>query len=134
MIPCSTACLQFDIGVGRAFSSEIANGGEAGHQGVAQMVHRARHAQRQPFLGHLIVPDGLAVSVQENVRVAFDEARQQSGIGKLDDFRIRQADAGGGTGGFDPLAGDADGPSLVNRVPIKNAGRLQNDTRLGQPE
>src|SRR5271165_5034096 len=51
--------LQFDVGISRAFSSEIANRGEAGQQRVAQVVDRASRAKRQPFLSYLIVPDGL---------------------------------------------------------------------------
>ena len=60
---------QFDIRVLRAFRAQIADRGEAGHQGRAQMIGRARDTHSQAFMRHLIVPTGFVVRVQQNVRM-----------------------------------------------------------------
>ncbi len=66
---------EFDICVSRAFGAEIADGGEAGHQRISQMIGGARHAQSQPFVRHLIVPRRLVIRVQQNVRMALHHPR-----------------------------------------------------------
>jgi hypothetical protein len=121
--------LEFHIRVTGAFGSEIAHGSESGEQGGIEMVHGARHAQRQAFMRHLVVPRGFIVWVQEHVRVAFNQARHESEAGKIDDLG-----AGGGiafrASRFDAVAFDADGPIVVHRVAVKDPGRFQHDDGL----
>src|ERR1051326_7488109 len=76
------------IGKARAFSSKIAQGGKAGQQFVAQMIGRAGHAQTQCFVRHLNVPNRLAVRMQQNMRMRFDQSRHQAQVWSVYDFRI----------------------------------------------
>ena len=66
---------QSDVRISGAFGAEVANGGDAGHQRRARVIHGARDAQRQRLAQHLIVPDGLVVGMQQQMRVPLDHAR-----------------------------------------------------------
>ena len=68
--------LEPDVGVAGALGAEIAHAREAGQQLRARMVHRARDAQRERLVEHLIVPRRLVVRMQQQMRVPFDQARE----------------------------------------------------------
>ncbi len=87
----------------------------------AQMIDRARGAQRQAFVRHLIVPGRLVVGVQQDVRVAFDQPGHERGAGEVDDLRTGGGDAGGRSGGFDAVAVHAHGPAFVHGFAIEDA-------------
>jgi hypothetical protein len=102
------------------------------------MVDGAGGAQRQSFMRYLIVPNCFCVGVEKNVGVALDETGKNGGIRKFDDLCASQIDAGGRSRCLNAIAGDADCPTFMHSLAIKNSGRLQNDaclsTCLSQPE
>ena len=77
--------LEAGIGIARALGAEVALAGEPGHQRRARLHDRARRAQRQRLVQHLIVPRRLVVGMQEQVAVALDQPRHQGGAGQIDD-------------------------------------------------
>ena len=116
---------ELHIGVAGALGAQVAHGGEAGHERGAQVVDGARGAQSEALMQDLVVPDGLVVSMQENVRMALDEAWHQGGARQLDDFGAGGVDAGGRAGSFDAIPGHPDGPARVHGLPVEHARRLQ---------
>jgi hypothetical protein len=58
---------QSHVRVACALGAEVAQGGEAGLQRGAQVIHGARHAQRLRLSQHLVVPRRLVVRVQQDV-------------------------------------------------------------------
>ena len=123
--------LEFDIGVAGALGAQIADGGEAGHQGGAQVIDGAGGAQRESFVRHLVVPRSLVVGMQQDVRVAFDQAGQQRGAGQVDDLGVGGVDGRGGSGGLDAVAADAHGPAFVRGLAIEDAGGFEDGGVLG---
>ena len=118
--------LEFDIGVGGALGAQIADRGEARHEGGAQVIHGARDAQGEAFVSHLIVPRSFVVGVEQDVGVAFDEAGEQRGAGEIDDLGVGGVDGRGGSGGLDAVAADADGPGFVGGLAIEDAGGFED--------
>ena len=117
--------LEADVGEARALGAEIALGGEAGDQRASALDDGARGAQRERLVKHLIVPQGLVVRVEEEVRMALDHSGHQRRAGKIDHAR-----AGGRgevrAGGGDAVAVDQHRPAFVGlRVTPSNtrAGR-----------
>ena len=108
---------ELDVVVERALGPKIALGGDARPECGLGVRHRARDAQSERLLEHLVVPQRLVVRVQEEVRVPFDEAGNQGGARERDPLGpCGDRDAGFGTCGFDPLAADENDPSLLRRV------------------
>jgi hypothetical protein len=66
------------------FGAEVALGRETSLQRPLGLDDGARGAQRQRLVEHLIVPQGLVVWVEEEVRVALDQAGHQGCAGKVD--------------------------------------------------
>ena len=97
-----------------------------------QMIDRAGGAQCETFVGHLIVPRGFVVGVEENVRVAFDQAWHEGGARKIDHLGAGCIDAGGWTGSFDTRSVDANGPAFVRFGAVEHSGRAENG--LGRSE
>src|SRR6266699_3096744 len=64
--------LEADVGITRAFRSQVANSCKARQQSITQVIGRARHSQTERLARHLIVPGGLAIRMQQDVRVRFD--------------------------------------------------------------
>src|SRR5262249_36527638 len=91
------------------------------------MIDRARNAQRQAFMQHLIVPKRLIVRMQHDMRVALDEPWQKRSGGKIDDLRAIAVDACGGSCGRNALAVHSYGPALLHLFPIEYAGGSKND-------
>ena len=116
--------LELDIGVAGALGAEVAHGGEAGHQGGAQMIDGAGGAQGEALVHHLVVPRGLVVGVEQNVRVAFDQAGQQGRAGQVDHLGVGGVDGGGGTGGLDASRRARAPPSLRARSRRRRRGRV----------
>ena len=117
--------LQLDIGVAGALGAEVAHGGETGHQRGAQVVDGARGAQSEALMQDLVVPGGLVVGMQHDVRMALDQARHQRGAGQLDGLGAGGIDAGGGPRGFDAVAGHTHGPTFMHGLAVEDARRLQ---------
>ena len=90
------------------------------------MIDGARDAQRQAFVQHLIVPRSLVVGVEQDVRVAFDQAGQQRGAGQIDDLGVGGVDGRGGSGGLDAVAAHAHGPAFVHGLAVEDAGGLED--------
>src|SRR5437773_588661 len=67
--------LETDICIAGTLGSKVANRCEAGHQRAAQMVRRTCNAQRKSLECILIVPRGLTVRMQQDMRMPFDQAR-----------------------------------------------------------
>ena len=122
---------EFDVGVAGAFSSQVADGSEAGHQRCAQMIGGARDAQRQAFVRHLIVPGSFVVGVQHNVRMAFDKAGHQRRAGEFDYVRAYGVDARRGSGGVDTVAFYEDQPIVMRRFAVEDVGGLQQSYGFG---
>ena len=116
---------QLHIGVSCAFGAEVANGGEAGHQGHAQMVYRPGGSQRESFVRHLIVPRSFVVCMQQDVRMALHHSRHQRGAGQIDHGGAGRVNAGRWTRRLNPLALGYDNPAFVHRLAIEHARRLQ---------
>ena len=127
-----TACLSSDVGVGGALGAEIADGGEARHEGGAEVIDGACGAEGEAFVGDLVVPGSFVVGVEEDVGVAFDESGEEGGAGKVDDLGVGGVDGGGGSGGLDAVAADADGPAIVGSFAIEDAGGLEDGGVLGE--
>ena len=104
--------LEADVGEAGAFGAEVALGGEAGIERPLGLDDRAGGAQRERLVQHLIVPQGLVVGVEEEVRMALDHAGHQGRAGQVDD-----PGAGGrgevGPGRGDPVAVDQHRPAFV---------------------
>jgi uncharacterized zinc-type alcohol dehydrogenase-like protein len=122
--------LQFHVRVFRAFRAQIAHSGETCHQRRPQMIHRARSPQRQPFVRHLVIPRGLIVGVQQDVRVPFHQARQQGRARQLHDLRARGIHVRGRPRRFDPAAAHPNGPAFVHRFAVEHPRRLQQQRPL----
>ena len=67
--------LEADVRIAGAFGAEIAHGGDAGHQRSFRVHDPTRHAIRERLARDLIVPRRLVVRMQQQMRVALDEAR-----------------------------------------------------------
>src|SRR5262249_31668547 len=131
-----------DISIAGALGSKVANRGEAGEQRVAEVVRSAGDPERQRFAGDLIVPDGFAVGMEEDVRVGFDQPGNQGCSGKLDNSSLPwglhfgyRADC------FDAVAVDQNGPTRMDlgRFTVEDAvrfeevaGGLRRSWRLGR--
>ncbi len=115
---------QADIGIACALGAEIAFGGEAGEQGRLRLGDRARGAQREAFVEHLIVPARLVIGVEEEVAVAFDQAGYQRIAGQVDHLCVGR-DGEVGPGGDDPVAFDQYLPADVDRLPVEDAIGLE---------
>ena len=124
--------LEFDVGVGGALGAEIADGGEARHESGAQVIDGAGGAQGESLVRDLIVPGSFVVGVEQDVGVAFDEAGEQGGAGEVDDLGVGGVDGGGGSGGLDAVAADADGPGVVGGLAIEDAGGFEDGGVLGE--
>ena len=86
----------------------------------------------ESLVSDLIVPRSFVVGVEEDVGVAFDEAGEQGGAGEVDDLGVGGVDGGGGSGGLDAVAADADGPGVVGGVAIEDAGGFEDGGVLGE--
>jgi hypothetical protein len=132
MMPCSTACFSSASAYPAPSVREIADGGESGHQRRAKMIDGPCGAQAQRFLENLIVPAGLVVGMQQDVRVSFDQPGKQRRSGHLHDCGVGCGDGGARSGPFDALTADAHDPSVVHREAVEDARRLQDADRLGR--
>ena len=119
--------------IARALGAEVALGGEAGVERALGLDHGARGAQRERLVQHLIVPQGLVVGVEEEVRVALDHARAS---GSRREGRSTCAPAGAAR--FGPAAAmrspstSTDQPSWGLRIhPVEHARGTEED-RLGE--
>ena len=104
--------LEPDVGIARALGAEVALGGEAGLERLVGVDHGAGGAQRERLVQHLIVPLGLVVRVEEEVRMALDHAGHQGRARKVDRARA------GGSGEVradrrDPVALDQHRPAFM---------------------
>ena len=79
MMPSLDGLLQPDVGVAGALGAQIAHRREAGHRAwrAGDCVARATR-QRERLVQHLVVPGGLVVGVQQQVRMALDQARHRA--------------------------------------------------------
>jgi hypothetical protein len=94
------------------------------------MGHGLDHAESVRLAQHLIVPERLAVRVQEEVRVALDEPGDQRGAGQLDTRGAGGgADVLGRADRLDAVAADHNDPPGVGRVEHAVPHRLGNDHR-----
>ena len=87
------------------------------------MVGRARDAEPEALVQHLVVPRGLVVRVQQDVRMSLHQSGHQRRPRQVHGGRPCGAHAGRGSGGLDAIAADADGPPFVHRVAVEDAGR-----------
>ena len=65
---------QSNIRVAGALRAQVANRCEPGHERAAQMIGRTRHAQAQRFARDLIVPNGLAVRMKQDVGMRVNQS------------------------------------------------------------
>ena len=123
--------LQPDVGVAGALGAEVAHRRDAGHQRVARAHRRARHAIGDRLAQHLIVPGRLVVGVQQQVRVALDQARQQRQPGQGDGARRRRAAATSAAGPAATISRPCTSthPALVHRLAVEDPRRLQQPRR-----
>src|SRR5207253_289153 len=71
--------LEGHVGVVCALGAQIPQRRETRQQGGARLLARAQRAIRHRLLEYLVVPQGLVVGVQEQVRMHVHEAGQQGG-------------------------------------------------------
>jgi hypothetical protein len=83
--------LEPDVGIAGALGAEVALGGEAGVERALGVDHGARGPECQRLVQDLVVPLGLIVRVQKQMRVAFDHAGDKGGARKLDHLRSRRS-------------------------------------------
>jgi hypothetical protein len=91
-----------------------------------QVIHGACDAKGEAFVRHLIVPRSFVVGVEQNVRMAFDEAGEQCDAREINHLGIGGFDGRGGSGGFDADAADTDGPGFVGDLAIEDAGGFED--------
>ena len=72
------------------------------------------------------VPGGLVVSMQQDVRMALDQARHQGGARQVDDLGAGGSDAGRRPGGFDAIAGHPHHPAFMHGLTVEDARRPQH--------
>ena len=117
--------LETDVGEARAFGAEVALGGEAGIERALGLDDGAGGAQRERLVQHLIVPQGLIVGMQEQVRMALDHAGHEGRARKVDRSSAgRRGEVR--TGGGDVVAVDEDRPAFVG------CGSMPSNTRAGR--
>ena len=123
--------LQADVGEARALGAEVALGGEAGIERALGLDDGAGGAQRERLVQHLIVPQGLVVGMQEQVRMALDHSGHQRSAGEVDRARAGgrgqvRADRG------NPVAVDQHRPALVRlRIDAVEHPRGAEEDRIG---
>jgi hypothetical protein len=114
--PLVDGALQAHVGVPGAFGAEVAQGGEAAHQGARGVTAGAERPVGGRLLQHLIVPQRLVVGVQQQVRVQLDQAGDQGLAGQGDDLCVgRRGDLGLGPDRADLAGLDHDDPAPVRR-------------------
>jgi hypothetical protein len=91
------------------------------------VIDRAGHAIRERLARHLIVPARFIVRVQQQVRMALDEPRQERRAGQRGRLRSGgQADRRQWSGRLNPFPTDDNHPPGVRRLAIEDAIRLQH--------
>ncbi len=78
---------ELHIGIEGPFGAEVTLGRDAGSKGHRRGCDGSRHAERQRLLQDLVVPEGLTVWMQEEVRMSFDQPRDQGRTLELDTSR-----------------------------------------------
>ena len=124
--------LETDICIAGTLGSKVANRCEAGHQRAAQMVRCTCNAQRKSLECILIVPRCLTVRMQQDMRMPFDQARQQRCPGHLDHLRLgRSLDVRCSSRRLDALATHQHHPPLVERrrFAVEDARRFKQIDR-----
>src|SRR5262249_17035859 len=111
--------LEFHIGVGGTLGAQVADGGEACHESGAEVIDSPGSAESESFVQNLIVPRSFVVGVEQDVRMAFNEAGKQGGAGEVDDLGVGGVDGGGRSGGLDAIASHADRPGVVGYVAVE---------------
>ena len=121
------------IGIAGALGAEVADRGEAGHQGRPGLRHRPGGAQGGRFAQHLVVPARLVIGVKEQVRMALDHARHQGHAGQVDHPRARRR-CHVRARRLDPFPTHQHRPAVVRmRVDaVEDAGGAEQDRLLGQ--
>ena len=76
--------LELDVGICGAFRPEVADRGEASHEGCAEVIGRPRDAKAESLMQHLIVPAGFVVRMKQHVRMPLDEAGNDRRTGHVD--------------------------------------------------
>ena len=88
------------------------------------MIRRSRDAHADAFVRDLVVPRGLVVRMEHDVRVPLHHPRHQRRPGHVDDRPTRGVD--GCADGFDAIATNADGPPFVHRFAVEDARGLED--------
>ena len=98
---------------------------------LLQVVRRAADAQGQRLLQDLVIPQGLVVRVEQDVRVQVDEAREQGHARQVDRRGLPRATltSPAWPDRLDPIAADDDGPAVVRLGvdPVEHPRRLEHD-------
>jgi hypothetical protein len=69
--------------------------------------------------------------MEKHMRVAFHESGHKSQPRQLEYLRARRVDARYGTGSFNPVAGHADCPVLMQSFTIEDLRWLKDESRRG---
>jgi hypothetical protein len=100
----------------------------AGVECRAQVVRRAGDAQGERLVEHLVVPRGLVVRVEQDVRMRIDQSGENGRARKLDDASVgRCPDLRGWSRAFDPVTANEDRPPVVDVGAIEDARRTEED-------
>ena len=91
------------------------------------MIHRARRAQRERLVRDLEFPRRFVVGMQQDVRMALDEAGRQRQAREIDHSRIGSGNVRRRAGCLDALAGRAYRPSFVHRLAVEDARGPKDD-------
>src|SRR5260370_41019859 len=97
------------------------------------MIRGTRHAQGQRLVSYLIVPGRFSIWMQEDMRMSFDESRQQRHPGQVDYFGIAgRFDTTCCSGCFNALAAYEHNPIIVKlrRFAVEYVSRLEEINRL----
>ena len=132
MIPCSTACLSSTSAYAGALGAEIANRREARHERGAEVIGRARDAERR---APRAAPDrsswsrctdaAARASALRRARASTSCRADRSTVAPSTSPSIGRRDRR-----LDPIAADADRPAFVHRVPVEHARGAENEYGL----
>ena len=111
--------LQFDISVASPLGAEVAYGREAGEQSSTQMIDCTGGTQRESFMRHLVSPGSFIVRMQQDVRVPFNETRQQREAGQRNPISTDIVNGRRRTDCIDPVSPDTYDPTFVQLVAIE---------------
>jgi len=131
--PLRDGALQPHVGIAGALRAEVAHRGEPGAERLTRVVRRARHAERERLVQHLVVPGRLVVGVEQEVRVSLDQPGEQRRARERDPAHGRwRGERSGRSGRGDAFAAHEHRPSFAHVGTVEHpVGHEQRGAAVG---